>query len=368
MKATRLFLHRRLPAVLGAAVLAGLVSASAYAPPADACTSFVLNTTDNSHIYARTMEFAVDMKSHLVGLPRNLALTGQKGLAWQAKYAAIGMNAYGMPALVDGMNEEGLTGGMLYFPDVAGYAEPQTVPPGKGLAPWEFLTWALTNFATVAEVKEALAYIRVMDVSQPDMGIVPPLHYTLHDTTGASIVIGPVNGVLKVYDNPLGVMTNAPTFDWHMTNLRNYVKLSPVEAPPLHINDVTILPPSGVGSGMFGIPGDLTAPSRFVRASALVLSAQKTSGGLPGVRMAEHMINNFDIPKGLVQVKNAPLDYTQWTTVADMGNTHYYIKTWDNPVLSGVGFTDFDTHGKEMVSFILSQTTEPPVLKAAGGA
>lgn len=373
MKATFSTLQRRLPAVLAASVLTGLVTATAYAPPAGACTSFVISTTDNTPVYARTMEFAVDMKSHLVGLPQNLPLTGQKGLAWQAKYAVIGMNAYGMPALVDGMNEKGLTGGILYFPGFAGYTEPQAVAPGKGLAPWEFLTWALTNFATVAEVKAALAAqdIRVMDVILPEMGMAPPVHYTLHDTTGAAIVIEPVDGGLKVYDNPLGVMTNAPTFDWHMTNLRNYVKLTPVEVPPLHINAATFTP-LGAGSGLLGIPGDMTPPSRFVRASALVLSAQKPAGGLQGVRMAEHIINSFDIPKGLVQVpateKSAPLDYTQWTAVADMGSMRYYVKTWDNPVLSGTGFMDFDTHGKAMVTFALPQTTTPQVLKAADGA
>ncbi|MEL5558973.1 choloylglycine hydrolase family protein [Serratia ureilytica] len=369
MKTTRLSLKRHLPAVLGAAVLTGLVSVASHAPLAEACTSFVLKTTDNTSVYARTMEFAVDMKSHLVGLPQGLALTGQKALAWQAKYAAIGMNAYGMPALVDGMNERGLAGGILYFPGFAEYTEPQAAPPGKSLAPWEFLTWALTNFATVAEVKAALEDIRVMDVILPEMGMAPPVHYTLHDASGASIVIEPVNGGLKVYDNPLGVMTNAPTFDWHLTNLSNYVKLTPVEAPALNINGVTFSP-LGAGSGLLGLPGDMTPPSRFVRASALMLSAQKPAGGLSGVRMAEHIINNFDIPKGLVQVKvkDAPLDYTQWTTVADMGSARYYIKTWDNPVLSGVGFTDFDTHGKEMVTFALPQTAEPLVLKAADGA
>ncbi|HFI5337046.1 TPA: linear amide C-N hydrolase [Serratia liquefaciens] len=369
MKATLSTLHRRLPVVLAASVLTGLVTAAAYAPPAEACTSFVIKTTDNTSVYARTMEFAVDMKSHLVGLPRGLALTGQKGLAWQAKYAVIGMNAYGMPALVDGMNEKGLTGGILYFPGTAGYTEPQAVEQGKGLAPWEFLTWALTHFATVAEVKAAIADIRVMDITLPEMGMAPPVHYTLHDASGAAIVIEPVDGGLKVYDNPLGVMTNSPTFDWHLTNLRNYVKLTPVEAPALHINGATFAP-LGAGSGLLGIPGDMTPPSRFVRASALVLSAQKTAGGLPGVRMAEHIINNFDIPKGLVQVKekDAALDYTQWTTVADLGNVRYYVKTWDHPVLASAGFADFDTHGKAMVTFTLPQATEPSVLKATDGA
>ncbi|HGM5324777.1 TPA: choloylglycine hydrolase family protein [Serratia marcescens] len=361
-------LSRALPTTLASAVLTGLL-AGAVVPAAEACTSLVLPTTDGSRIYARTLEFAVDTKSQLVGLPRHYALTGQKGLAWQSKYAAVGMNAYGMPALLDGMNEKGLTGGILWFPGFAEYTDPQAVPDGAGLAPWEFLTWALTNFATVAEVKAALPGIRVMSMKEPDMGVIPPVHYTLHDATGASIVIEPVNGELKVYDNPVGVMTNSPEFSWHLTNLRNYVNLTPVDTPALHINDA-VVQGFGAGTGMHGLPGDQTPPSRFVRAAAMVLSAQKVGGGLPGVRMAEHIINNFDIPKGLVKQvdnKDAPADHTQWSTVADMGQDRYYIKTWDNPVLSGVGFTDFDTDGTTMVTFAIPAGSAPQTLTPVGG-
>jgi len=362
MKTCLTVLRRRVPAVLASAVLTALTASATFTPSAEACTSLVLPASDGSRIYTRTMEFAIDTKSRLVGLPRGLALTGQKGLAWESKYAAIGMNAFGMPALLDGMNEKGLTGGILYFPGFAQYTAPQAVGPGQGLAPWEFLTWALTRFATVAEVKAALPQIRVMDMEEPDMKIVPPVHYTLHDATGASIVIEPVDGALKVYDNPLGVMTNSPEFPWHMTNLRNYVNLTPENVPPLHINNA-VIHPLGAGSGLHGIPGDLTPPSRFVRAAAMVMSAGTVQGGLKGVRMAEHIASNFDIPKGMVQVKGMPPDLTQWTSVADMGQDRYYIKTWANPVLSGAGFDDFNVNGTAMVNFAVPATTVPQVLK-----
>jgi choloylglycine hydrolase len=50
---------------------------------------------------------------------------------------------------------------------------------------------------------------------------VPPLHFVVHDRTGKSIIIEPVDNVLKLHQNSVGVTTNSPTFDWHMTNLRN---------------------------------------------------------------------------------------------------------------------------------------------------
>ncbi|MNG54815.1 Penicillin acylase precursor [compost metagenome] len=345
------------------AVLTGVALGAALISPAtDACTTLVLPATDHTRIYARTMEFAMDTKSRLVGLPRNLPLTGQKGLVWKAKYAVTGMNAFNMPALLDGMNEKGLAGGALYFPGLAGYTEPGEVREGSGLAPWEFLTWVLTNFATVEEVKAALPTIRIMSVTLKDMGIAPPLHYTLHDATGASIVIEPVSGELKVYDNPVGVMTNSPDFAWHLSNLRNYANLTPENVSGDSADGMAGMP-ADVGYGLRGMPGDPTSASRFVRAVLLVRSAQKTAGGLPGVRMAEHIASNFDIPKGLIRDKGVPGDYTQWISVADLGQKRYYIRTWDNPVLSGVGFGDFDINGPEMTWFVIPKVTQPQTFK-----
>lgn len=114
MKTTKPLLSLAAGLVPGAGMMAGSL-------PAEACTSFVLPTTDGKRIYARTMEFEFDMKSSLVGVPRHLALSGtgpegKTGMQWQAKYAAVGMNAFGLPSLLDGMNEKGLAGGGTLFP------------------------------------------------------------------------------------------------------------------------------------------------------------------------------------------------------------------------------------------------------------
>ena len=298
-----LSLRDRCRGALRRTVIAALAGAMAFVPPAQACTSFLLRTSDGGVVYGRTMEFGFHLTSEAIVLPRQFAFTatgpgGKPGLVWSSKYGAVGLNAFGLPVLTDGMNEKGLAGGILYFPGYAGYADAAETEPAKALAPWEFLTWALTSFASVAEVKAALAGVAIIDVAQPNLGITPPFHYTLHDASGASIVVEPVNGALKVYDNPLGVMTNAPTFDWHLTNLKNYVKISPVNAEPITIDGVTI-PSFGQGSGLLGIPGDPTPPSRFLRALGYAISAKKLPSGEQSVRLAEHILNNFDIPDGL---------------------------------------------------------------------
>ena len=98
------------------------------------------------------------------------------------------------------------------------------------------------------------------------------MHFVVHDRSGKSVVIEPTDKTLKIFDNPLGVMTNSPTFDWHMTNLRNYINLTVTNVPPIDLGGVT-LAQFGQGSGLRGLPGDFTPPSRFVRAVAFSQSA-----------------------------------------------------------------------------------------------
>lgn len=353
--------------------LAMIVAASiATSQSALACTSFLLRTADNGAVYGRTMEFAMPLKSSVIVVPRHYALSstgpdGKPAMAWQGKYAAVGLNALGVTALIDGMNEKGLAGGILYFPGNAGYADPAKTDMAKSLAPWDFLTWALTNFATVDEVKAALADISIITVVQAEMGIAPPVHYTLHDASGKSLVVEPVDGTLKVYDNPLGVMTNSPPFDWHLTNLRNYVKLSDHNAPPLVVAGQNFAP-LGQGSGLLGIPGDPTPPSRFIRALGYTLSAERQPSGIESVRLAEHILNNFDIPKGWIRdqksqdTSNTPLEYTQWSTVADLSNKKFYVKTYEDQVLRGIDLMSFDLDAKMVTSAPLESAMTPPAL------
>ncbi len=288
------------------ALLAFVFVASTALGRSDACTSFRLTAADGSPVYGRTMEMGYNLHSQAIVIPRGFAMaaTGpndKPGLTWKTRYGVVGLNSFGMQIVTDGLNEKGMAGGILDFPGYAVYADPAKTEPARALAPWDFLTWALTNFSTVADLRAALTSITVISASKPGYGgIVPQFHYALHDATGASLVVEPIGGVLKAYDNPLGVMTNAPPFEWHLTNLRNYIKLSPVAAQPLKVEG-QVFAPIGQGSGMLGIPGDGTPPSRFVRALAMAMSAKPLPDGAQTVRLAEHILNNFDIPLGLVR-------------------------------------------------------------------
>lgn len=361
--------HRQGIGALRRVVALAVTGVLAFAPMAEACTSFLLKATDGSPVYGRTMEFGFKLQSDAIVIPRGYALMatgpgGKPGLTWKTRYGVVGLNAFGVPVVTDGLNEKGMAGGILYFPGYAGYADPTKTDPAHALAPWDFLTWALTNFATVAEVRTALDGVSIIDVAEPSLGFTPPFHYTLHDASGASLVVEPIGGTLKVYDNPLGVMTNSPSFDWHLTNLRNYVKLSPVNAEALKLSG-QIFAPLGEGSGLLGIPGDPTPPSRFVRALGLAISAKLLPDAAQTVRLAEHILNNFDIPLGFIRPKagdKTPLEFTQWSTIADLAGKRYYIKTYDNQVLRRVDLMSFDLDAKAIRTAPLKPALAVPAL------
>src|SRR5579871_5721393 len=179
-----------LPRRVVAAMLAGLMAGAA---PAEACTNFLLKAGDGTPVYARTLEYALEVQPDVVVVPRNyhyasIRPNNAKGIEWTSRYAVVGVMSFGQPYVSDGMNEKGLAGGALYFPGFVGYSSPQGADPQSSLAPWEFLTWVLTNFSTVGEVKAALNKVSIIDLPAPIVNFTLPFHFPIHDASGASIV------------------------------------------------------------------------------------------------------------------------------------------------------------------------------------
>ena len=338
--------------------LAAVVSAAMlWTATAQACTSFLLTAKDGSKAYGRTMEFGVDMKSQVTLLPRGLAMAGslpngERGMRWTSRYAALGMNGFGLPIMVDGFNEKGLAGGMLFFPGYAKFVPARDAAAPKALGSWECLAWALTSYASVAEVKQAIAAgdVVIADTVQSDLGIAPPLHYTLHDTTGASVVIEPVDGKLVVTDNPYTVLTNSPEITWHQENLRNYTTLTPGYPKPVKVMGQTLIPFS-TGAGMRGLPGDQSSPARYVQAVAFAAMQLPAANASENVQNAEHILNHFDLVNGsngeYSGLKSqGSFEITYWSAISDLRNQRFYFKTYDNQRLRFVDMKDFDLNAQ----------------------
>ena len=353
-------------------VLAASISATlAFAPlVSNACTSFLLKGSDGGYVYGRSMEFGLPLNSQLTTIPRAYALKGigvdgkyGSGLNWNSKYAATGMNALGLPELVDGMNEKGLIGGVLNFPNSAAYQAVTQAESATSINSVQVLTYALTNFATVDEVKAGLPKIKVNGAKLAIYGNqTPPVHYTFHDTNGKSIVVEYSKTGLSIMDNPTTVLTNDPPFQNHLNNIGNYVNLSKVEKPPLVINGATYAAPSS-GNGLHGLPGDFLSPSRFIRALFLSNSVPTNFTNAQMDSAAWHILGSFDIPPGSVTLPasnpygggTGGYETTEWMIVANNKTMVYNVKMFENNNIYAFDLKKVDVNAKEIKYVKLAQ-------------
>jgi choloylglycine hydrolase len=329
---------------------------------AEACTSLVLNAADGGRVYGRTMEFGVPLHSQAMLMPRGYAFQGigpdgvaGTGKSWKSKYAVIGANVFGMPLYVDGMNEAGLTGGLLNAPNSAQYQEPPAGEASNSIAPQQLLSYVLTNFATVEDVRQALSKMYVNNAPMKEWGGTPKAHMTLHDAQGGSIVVEYLGGKLVITDNVIGVMTNDPPFTWHLANIGNYANLSGHDKKPMSI-DGKIFPADSSGNGLHGIPGSMLSSDRFVRAALFVMNTPANAPTDVQRGRIWHIMNNFDIPYGSIHLDAASgygggadtYEFTEWTAVADLKNKTYGLRSFENPQVMTIDFSQFDLNSRDI--------------------
>jgi choloylglycine hydrolase len=339
------------------------VALAGHALPVSACTGISLRSEDGGVIAARTVEWALGDAKHnqIVIFPRGKAFRAQtpdgiNGMSWEGKFGVVSVGAYDQPHGPDGMNEKGLYVGMYYFPGYADYAPYERNNADRSMSVGDFMQWLLSSFETVADVRANLEAVLVVDVVDPRFGGVPlPFHWKIADPTGASIVVEMVNGgEIEIHDTYRGVIANSPTYDWHLTNLRNYINLSTQPAASLAV-DGEIVRPFGSGSGLVGLPGDFTPPSRFVRAAFLTATARPLATAEDAVFEAFRILDSFNIPAGITanadQVARDIESATQITTAADLANRRYYFHTMSNREVRMVDLSkiDFSTIEEQMI-------------------
>jgi choloylglycine hydrolase len=333
-----------LPAIL---VLAALLGQSLQA-----CTGITLTAKDGSIVFARTLEWgSFDLKSRLVIIPRGVQFKshledGLVGMGWTAQYGAVGVDALEKDLLVDGMNEKGLSVNVFYHPGVAEYPPIEPSNLSNTIGSLDVCHFLLTTCQSVPEVQSSLDKIKVVGVFEPSIGMPAPVHLIVTDPSGKSIVVEFARGEMQIYETTLGVLTNAPTYDWHVTNLRNYLNLSPVSLPSKKIEEMNFAPLGG-GSGMIGLPGDFTPPSRFVRAVAFSQTARPTDTGQEAMVEAFRILDNFNVPLGAAEgdgdLKTLGMrSSTLWTTAYDTSNRVMQYHTMHNRRVRQVDLSQID--------------------------
>ena len=338
----------------------------AASSPVDACTGITLKSRDGSTVVARTIEWAASVMNTLyVVVPRNQPLqsftpSGTDGMKFTSRYGYVGLAVEQKEFVVEGVNEKGLSAGLFYFPNYGKYPPYDEAKKDKCLADFQVVSYVLGACATVDEVKEALSGVRIINIDPRSSTV----HWRFTEPSGRQIVLEIVDEVMHFYENPLGVLTNSPGIEWHWTNLNNYLNLTPGTIAE-HPFGALRLQAFGGGSGMLGLPGDFTPPSRFVRAVFYQTTAPKQPTAQATVLQAFHLLNNFDIPTGMQFPEGqAPANVpsaTQFTAATDTHNLRIYYRTMYNSNLRCIDLKAIDFSKVTYQSHPLDAVREQPV-------
>lgn len=306
------------------------------------CTGIKITATNGDIFFGRTMDLATPMfredpgfnlLESIVTVPAGTKMPSQLN-AWEAKYAFMGIGLKGTIEIFDGVNEFGLSGDAQVLKECTWKTSDQL--KNSSLIPClseEFISYILTNFKSVAEIRKEYRHYCLHE--QPSIynekNFHMPLHYTFIDPTGDGIVLEPVqDGEFKLYDF-LDVVTNSPEYDYHQVNIRNYIGLGTIDKTEARkINDHVTLQPieGGTGYGLFGLPGDYTSPSRFVRSFYLknFLDAFERERG---VYQLYAIFRSVMIPRGLEHASESqPLtDFSRYWVGYDITKKTLYVQT-----------------------------------------
>lgn len=327
------------------------------------CTDFLIQSSDGAWVNGRSMEFGQELHTKIyVHAPKQRAvLQGLAGEEFELTpaYGYVGTSALNLPVVTDGLNTAGLSTGALWLPGTQ-YQSPSQSSRNVFCA--FFVNWMLGNCATTDDVRHALERDEVRVIGGKWVAEVGPLHFPVHDAKGNSIVIEFLEGKAVISENKVAVLTNQPPFPWHLENLRNYVNLSGMDSQPgprkedlqVQVGNLTIVQ-TGHGTGLSGLPGNSTPPSRFVRTAFLKQFSTQPKTAEEATALAFHLLNCVDIPKGTVGYKNPQghdeYDYTQWVVVKDVTHRLFHVRAYGSPLAWSVDLKslDFQTlNGKQI--------------------
>ena len=331
-----------------------------------ACTGISLTAKDGSYVQSRTIEWSSGaLQSHYVIVPRGQRLTsftptGVNGLAFTAKYGLVGLAVVQPEFIAEGINEAGLSAGLFFFPYYGSYRKYEPAQNDRTLSDLQVVTWMLSQFATIDEVKAALSTVRIVGLEPTSV-----VHWRIGEASGRQVVLEIVEGIPHFYENEVGVLTNAPDFPWQLTNLNNYVNLYPGSAPIHKLGDVTLRPLGG-NSGFLGIPGDATPPSRFVRAAFYRATAPQRATAFETGLQCLPLLSAFGVPIGIPHPEGESPDIpsaTQWTSAIDLTHRKVYYKTAYNNSIRCIDLAEIDFAKVSCQSHPLDRTQEQPVEK-----
>ena len=313
------------------------------------CTAITYQTKD--HYFGRNLDLEYCYDERVTVTPRNYPFRFRQMGEMPTHYAMIGM-AYvseGYPLYYEATNERGLSMAGLNFPGNACWAQPKE---GRdNVSPFEFIPWVLAQCKNLAEARTLLERVNLMNVNFSQELPLSPLHWMVADRSGALTVEQVADG-LKIYENPVEVLTNNPTFDHHLANLQNYMGLTAREpqntfAPGLELT------PCSKGMGAIGLPGDLSSVSRFVRAAFVRMNSRSGEGESESISQFFHILGSVAHQRGCVDLGEGKYEITYYSCCCNTDRGIYYYTTYENSRITAVDMHREDLDGTAVVSYPL---------------
>lgn len=318
------------------------------------CTSITLK--DKDMYFGRNLDLEYSFGERVVVTPRNYVFKLRAKEPMMRHYAMIGMAtvAEGYPLYAEAVNEKGLYMAGLNFPGNAVYMEKRE--DKDNITPFELIPWILGQAATVLEVKALITRLNIIDLPFGENMPLAPLHWHIADGERSLVMEQTAEG-LKVYDDPVGVLTNNPTFDFHLMNLNRYMHLSPEQAKNGFSKSVE-LKTFGEGMGAIGLPGDSSPASRYIKAAFLKLNSVPGEGECGCVSQFFHILDSVAMVRGSVVTESGNNDITTYSCCINGSRGIYYYKTYENNRICAVNLFNEDLEADKVKEFSIREQQE----------
>ncbi|MCY9807677.1 linear amide C-N hydrolase [Lentilactobacillus senioris] len=336
------------------------------------CTGIEMISRQGNAFWGRTQDFEQHFEYSGVKIPKGYEFK-EAYTPFKSELNVMGIvwanDIHKSPVLLDGINDYGICGGSFYFDHFYKYAPTKEIHAQNKVAirGEELCTWILTHYKSLNDIVNNLEHdVGITNEIGPMMGMSVPQHCVFQDETGREIVIEPsVSNGFRIFENPVGVFTNAPTFDWHLTNLKNWLEKTSLRTYSYKVNEpVNNFSLDELTSGLVGIPSDYKPESRFLRAAYSKLLSIEVDDN-EALNQIFQLLTAVNTPKGSLRIHNDDKEnlvaWTQYTSGYDIKNKDLYAFTYDNRNLRILNYGDPTEWGSDIryFSFISKQTAEP---------
>lgn len=318
------------------------------------CTAATYQTRD--HYFGRNLDLEFSYHETVTVTPRNKVFEFRHGGKLEHHYAMIGMAFVvgDYPLYYDATNENGLSMAGLNFPGNAHYTK---AAEGKdNVASFELIPWILGQCENVDEAKKLLSNINVTDDAFSKDLQPSTLHWMIADKDRA-IVFEQTERGPQIYNNPFGVMTNNPTFDYHLLHIADYMNAS-ADLPENRLAKDVNFNTYSRGMGGFGIPGDLSSASRFVKVAFTKMNSVSDDSESASISQFFKILGSVEQQKGCCRLgyeKDGSLicEYTIYSSCCNTDRGIYYYTTYENSQISAVDMHHEDLDGSSVVTYEL---------------